>query len=67
LFSSKAKTKANNALRGDDVYAFMGSYAMFISPIFKVKEGFLHNKIMKRLDKVLKQELDLENAAPLKR
>jgi hypothetical protein len=38
LYSSKAKTKANNALREDNVRSFMQNFAMLISYIFKVKQ-----------------------------
>jgi hypothetical protein len=40
----------------------MQNYAMLFSYIFKVRESYIHSKIIKSVEKYLKQELDLKRA-----
>jgi len=65
LSVTKAKDKANRALRDEDVRAFLVRYASLLSMIFRLRGGYLHGKIMTTVEEYLEQHMDLKKAIRL--
>ena len=62
LSTKKAIQKANHALRDEDVRAFLLKYASLLSFFFKLRDGYLHDKVINSIEKYLEENIELKKA-----
>ena len=62
LSTKKAIQKANHALRDEDVRAFLLKYASLLTFFFKLRDGYLNDKVINSIEKYLEENIELKKA-----
>ena len=65
LSTKKAIEKANQAFRYEDVRAFLLKYASLLTFIFKLRDGYLHDKVINSIEKYIEENIELKKAIGL--
>ena len=66
LSTKKANKKANQALRDEDVRAFLLKYARLLTFSFKLRESYLHDKVINSIEKYLEKKYRVEEGHSVK-